>query len=120
DAIQPPDYHREWWRAYDQVNRRFADVVAARLAPGGTVWVQDYQLQLLPALLREQRPDARIGVFLHIPFPPEELFARLPWRRQILQGLLGADLVGFQDSVATENFLRVVERFVEVDEILRT
>ena len=65
-------------------------------APGAIVWVHDYQLQLVPAMLRELRPDVRIGFFLHIPFPPLELFSRLPWREQILDGLLGADVVGFQ------------------------
>ena len=65
-------------------------------AKDATVWVHDYQLQLVPQMLRELRPDLRIGFFLHIPFPPAELFQQLPWRRQILEGLLGADLVGFQ------------------------
>ena len=65
-------------------------------AEGAIVWVHDYQLQLVPAMLRELRPDLRIGFFLHIPFPPDELFTQLPWRRQIVEGLLGADLVGFQ------------------------
>ena len=65
-------------------------------AEDATVWVHDYQLQLVPQMLRELRPDLRIGFFLHIPFPPAELFQQLPWRRQILEGLLGADLVGFQ------------------------
>ena len=72
------------------------------------VWVQDYQLQLVPQLLRERRPDVRIGFFLHIPFPPTELYQQLPWRRQILAGLLGADLVGFQTPGGARNFLRLV------------
>ena len=92
---RPPEFHREWWDSYVAVNRRFAEK-AADAAEGATVWVQDYQLQLVPAMLRELRPDLRIGFFLHIPFPPAELFQQLPWRRQILEGLLGADLVGFQ------------------------
>jgi trehalose 6-phosphate synthase len=76
------------------------------------VWVQDYQLQLVPQLLRELRPDLRIGFYLHIPFPPAELFQQLPWRRQILEGLLGADLVGFQLPGAAQNFVRLVRQRV--------
>ena len=79
--------------------------VAAR---GAVVWVQDYQLQLVPRMLRRQRPDLRIGFFLHIPFPPTELFHQLPWRGQILEGLLGADLVGFQLPGGAQNFVRLV------------
>jgi len=76
------------------------------------VWVHDYQMQLVPGMLRELRPDLRIGFFLHIPFPPTELFQQLPWRRQILEGLLGADLVGFQLSGAAQNFVRLVRQRV--------
>ncbi len=81
-------------------------------AEGATVWVHDYQLQLVPRMLRELRPDLRIGFFLHIPFPPTELFQQLPWRRQLLEGLLGADLVGFQRRGAAENFVRLVRQRV--------
>ena len=76
------------------------------------MWVQDYQLQLVPQLLRELRPDLRIGFFLHIPFPPAELFQQLPWRRQVLEGLLGADLVGFQLPGGAANFVRLVRQRV--------
>ena len=65
-------------------------------APRAAVWVHDYHLQLVPALVRERRPDLRIGFFLHIPFPPADLFARLPWRSEVLDGIAGADLIGFQ------------------------
>ena len=85
---------------------------AAIAAEGATVWVQDYQLQLVPKLLREARPDLKIGFFNHIPFPPPEIFAQLPWRRQIIDGLLGADLVGFQRSSDAGNFLRSARRFL--------
>ncbi len=74
----------------------------AQAAEGATVWVQDYQLQLVPQMLRRPRPDLRIGFFNHIPFPPYEIFAQLPWRRQVLDGLLGADLLGFQRSADAE------------------
>ncbi len=108
DVVAKPAFHREWWEAYVQVNRRFADAAAQAAAPEGVVWVHDYQLQLVPAMLREQRPDLRIGFFLHIPFPPSELFKQLPWRDQILEGLLGADRVGFQRPGGAANFARLV------------
>jgi len=112
DVIAPPSFHREWWDAYVTVNRRFAERAAKVAAEGAIVWVQDYQLQLVPAMLREMRPDVRIGFFLHIPFPPTELFQQLPWRREILEGLLGADLVGFQLAGAAGNFIRLVRQRV--------
>ena len=96
DVIEPPAFHRQWWDSYQKVNRRFAQAAADQAAQGATVWVHDYQLQLVPKMLRELRPDLRIGYFHHIPFPPLELFAQLPWRVQVIEGLLGADLVGFQ------------------------
>jgi len=70
DVIAPPSFHREWWDAYVRVNRRFAEAAARAAAPGAVVWVQDYQLQLVPRMLRESRPDLVIGFFNHIPFPP--------------------------------------------------
>src|SRR3954464_13208101 len=96
DVVEKPEYHRAWWDTYVQVNKRFAQRAAAVAAENAIVWVHDYQLQLAPALLRQQRPDLTIGFFLHIPFPPYELFTQLPWRSAIVEGLLGADLVGFQ------------------------
>lgn len=104
DVVVKPVIDRKWWKTYRQVNERFAAAAAAAAAPGATVWVQDYQLQLVPQMLRELRPDLSIGFFLHIPFPPVEIFQQLPWRRQILEGLLGADLVGFQMPGGAENF----------------
>ncbi len=112
DLVAKPSFHREWWEAYVRVNQRFADAAAKHAAEDAVVWVQDYQLQLVPAMLRELRPDLRIGFYLHIPFPPAELFSQLPWRRQILEGLLGADLVGFQLSGAAQNFVRLVRQRV--------
>jgi trehalose 6-phosphate synthase len=110
DLVAKPEFHREWWEAYRHVNRRFAETAAECVGQDGVVWVQDYQLQLLPAMLRELRPDVRIGFFLHIPFPPSELFRQLPWRDQILDGLLGADLVGFQRPGGASNFVRLVRQ----------
>ncbi|MBO3084999.1 trehalose-6-phosphate synthase [Cellulomonas sp. zg-ZUI188] len=114
DVIEPPAYHRLWWDAYQRVNRRFAQATADQAAQGATVWVHDYQLQLVPKMLRELRPDLRIGYFHHIPFPPLELFAQLPWRLQVIEGLLGADLVGFQRAGDAANFVRVVRRLTDL------
>lgn len=105
DLIVTPTYHRDWWHTYRDVNERFADEVAAVAAEGATVWVQDYQLQLLPGILRQKRPDLTIGFFLHIPFPSPDLFRQLPWRREIIRGILGADLLGFHLESNVRNFL---------------
>jgi alpha,alpha-trehalose-phosphate synthase [UDP-forming] len=110
DVIVPPTFHRAWWEAYARINRRFAAAAAAQAAQGGTVWVQDYQLQLVPRMLRRLRPDLKIGFFNHIPFPPYEIFAQLPWRQQVIKGLLGADLLGFQRPADANNFLRACRR----------
>jgi trehalose 6-phosphate synthase len=115
DAIAPPQFRREWWDTYVIVNQRFADHVAEVAAEGAVVWVQDYHLQLVPQMLRRQRPDVRIGFFLHIPFPPTELYVQLPWRRQILEGLLGADIVGFQLPGGARNFVRLVRDRLGLD-----
>jgi trehalose 6-phosphate synthase len=112
DVVAKPEFHREWWDSYVRVNRRFAEKAADIAAEGATVWVHDYQMQLVPAMLRELRADLRIGFFLHIPFPPAELFQQLPWRRQLLEGLLGADVVGFQRPGAAQNFVRLVRQRV--------
>ncbi len=110
DVIAAPRYRRVWWDAYVTVNRRFAAAAAAVAGEGATVWVQDYQLQLVPQLLREQRPDLVIGYFHHIPFPAYGLYSQLPWRRQVLEGLLGADVIGFQRVADAGNFARAVRR----------
>jgi trehalose 6-phosphate synthase len=112
DAVEPPAFRRRWREAYRSVNARFADAAAEVAADGATVWVQDYQLQLVPAMLRERRPDLRIGFFLHIPFPPIELFMQMPQRAEILRGLLGADLVGFQQRLAAQNFVRLARHLL--------
>ena len=112
DVIAPPAYHREWWESYVAVNQRFADRAAEVTARGGTVWVQDYQLQLVPSMLRRLRPDLTIGFFNHIPFPAYGIYSQLPWRRQIIEGLLGADVIGFQRTADAGNFTRAVRRLV--------
>jgi alpha,alpha-trehalose-phosphate synthase [UDP-forming] len=110
DVIAPPQFHRHWWDAYVAVNRRFAQAAATQAARGAIVWIHDYQLQLVPQMLRQQRGDVRIGFFNHIPFPGYEIFAQLPWRRQVVEGLLGADLLGFQRRADATNFLRACRR----------
>jgi trehalose 6-phosphate synthase len=108
DLVATPEFRREWWDQYVEVNQRFADTATEVVDEGGFVWVHDYQLQLVPGFIRKSRPDVRIGFFLHIPFPPTELFRQLPWRDQILRGILGADLIGFQRPRAAANFTRLV------------
>lgn len=111
DAIRPVEIHRHWWRPYQEVNRRFAEAVARTAAEGASVWVQDYQLQLVPEMLHLARPDLRIGFFLHIPFPPVEIFGRLPWRQEVVRGLLGADVVSFHTRQSMTNFARAARSY---------
>lgn len=111
DAIRTPEFHRTWWGQYVKVNYRFALAAARSAKAGDLVWVHDFHLQLVPRMLRQLRPDLRIGFFLHIPFPPEELFAWLPWRKEILEGLLGADVVGFQTVAGAQNFARAAKQY---------
>lgn len=110
DVIAAPRYRRVWWDAYVRVNERFAHAAAEVAAEGGTVWVQDYQLQLVPKLLRGLRPDLTIGYFHHIPFPAYGIYSQLPWRRQVIEGVLGADVIGFQRTADAGNFARSVRR----------
>ena len=107
------ELNRAWWHSYRIVNRRFA-TAACRIAPqGGTVWVHDYHLLLTPALIRAKRPDLRIGLFLHIPFPNAQLFSMLPWRKEVIKGMLGADVLGFQVPDDVDNFVAAAERIVD-------
>jgi len=117
DCVRTPRFHRRWWWPYVDVNRQFAEAAAAETKPGDTVWVHDYQLQLVPAMLREMVPGVKIGFFLHIPFPPLELFAQLPWRRELLAGLMGADLVGFQTPQGAKNFTAACKRYSDAREV---
>ncbi|MFT4212405.1 MAG: trehalose-6-phosphate synthase [Microbacterium sp.] len=115
DVIAAPRYRRAWWEAYVDVNTRFARAAADAAGRGATVWVQDYQLQLVPQLLRDLRPDVTIGYFHHIPFPAYGLYSQLPWRRQVLEGLLGADVIGFQRVADASNFARAVRRQLHLE-----
>ncbi len=92
------------WESYYRVNQKFAEHVARVYQEGDAIWVHDYQLMLLPGLLRERLPDAPVGFFLHIPFPSSDVFRVLPWRREILSGLLGADLIGFHTLTYLSHF----------------
>jgi trehalose 6-phosphate synthase len=112
DAVEQPVFDRGWWETYRAVNRRFAEAAAEVAGPGATVWVQDYHLQLVPQLLRELRPDLLIGFFLHVPFPPPELFMQLPRRVELLRGMLGADLVGFQRPQAAHNVAQLATKLL--------
>jgi trehalose 6-phosphate synthase len=107
DAVEHPVFDRRWRDSYTRVNRRFAHAAADLAAPGGVVWVHDYQLQLVPAMLREMRPDLLIGFFLHVSFPPVELFMQMPLRTELIRGMLGADVIGFQRPRAARNFLEL-------------
>jgi len=109
------------WEVYRRVNERFADAVAKEWRPGDVIWVHDFHLMLVPELLRQRLPDARIGYFLHIPFPSSEIFRVLPWRSELLRGLLGADLIGFHTLGYLRHFaaslLRILGLEVEVDRV---
>ncbi len=108
--LRREEMNRAWWRSYRAVNERFAAAIARVAAPDATVWVHDYHLLLVPRMLRARRPDLRIGLFLHIPFPNAQLFSMLPWRQDVVMGMLGADLIGFQIAEDAANFLATTER----------
>ncbi len=115
DALRESTYDQAQWEAYRTVNDRFAAAVADVAPDGAVVWIHDYQLQLVPKMLRERRPDVTIGFFLHIPFPPVELFTRLPWRSDIIEHLLGCDLIGFQRPKDAANFIFSAQDLLSVD-----
>ena len=100
------------WDTYFQVNKKFCDVVVSNIEKNGTVWVHDYQLMLLPKMIRDLRPDLSIGFFLHIPFPSYEIFRIFPRRKELLEGILGADLVGFHTYNYERHFLSSIKRIL--------
>ncbi len=110
-----PIFRAEDWQHYQEVNRKFTDAVLEEIedTPKPVVLVQDYHFALLPRLLKEKRPDARVAIFWHIPWPNPEAFGICPWQRQLVDGLLGADLIGFQIQSHCNNFLQTVDRVVE-------
>lgn len=103
------------WSTYQEVNRRFAAAVVEIARPGDIIWIHDYQLSLVPALVREQMPEPAIGYFQHIPFPSFEIFRLLPWRKEILKGLLGADLVGFHTLDDTRHFMAACSHLLDAE-----
>ena len=107
----------QYWSRYEHVNRNFAEIAIKGAKPADLLWIQDFHLALTPRLVRERRRDLRIGISWHVPFPPEQLMRILPWRNAFLEGLLGADLVGFHTPADVANFLNCCERIqgVEID-----
>jgi trehalose 6-phosphate synthase/phosphatase len=102
------EFNREQWKSYEEINRRFADSIIYEYRPGDLIWVHDYHLMLVPSLLRRALPEAKIGFFLHIPFPSEEIYQLDPHAADLLAGLLGADVVGFHIDVYARNFMDAV------------
>ncbi len=108
-------YDEEQWQAYKKVNQKFADVIAENMDGVDKIWIHDYHLLLLPQMVKEKFPDATIGFFLHIPFPSYELFRILPWRTEIIRGMLGADLLGFHTFDYERHFMSAVRRLLGYD-----
>ena len=113
---QPSYIHfdREYWTTYVTVNKKFCEAALSIQQLSDFIWVQDYQLMLLPQLLRQEKQDLNIGYFHHIPFPSEELFMNIPQRKELIEGLLGADLVGFHTFADSQNFLNACKKILHV------
>jgi trehalose 6-phosphate synthase/phosphatase len=120
DLLDQLPYVTEGWDVYERVNARFADVVAAQYRTGDLIWVHDYQLLRLPALLRRRLPEARIGFFLHIPFPNPEIFFALPCRRWLVEGMLGADVIGFHTRRFRGHFTAALRRLLGLEMVDET
>lgn len=108
-------FDQEEWEAYKRVNQKFADVILEHIEDGDTVWIHDYQLLLLPELIKNSKPNTSIGFFLHIPFPSYEIFRTFPWCKQLLKGMLGADLIGFHTYDYERHFLSSIKRILRLD-----
>jgi len=113
--LEYSEFELDSWNTYKVVNRKFADAILEQSDPDDTIWVHDYQLMLVPQMVKSERPDSSIGFFLHIPFPSYEIFRTLPWREEILEGLLGADLIGFHTYDYERHFLSSVRRLLRLD-----
>ncbi|MEM3594101.1 MAG: bifunctional alpha,alpha-trehalose-phosphate synthase (UDP-forming)/trehalose-phosphatase, partial [Candidatus Jordarchaeaceae archaeon] len=111
-------YNKDYWDSYVRVNRTFCEAIVENAHPEDVIWIHDYHLMLLPKLVRDQLPDATIGFFLHIPFPSFEVFHLLPWRNEIVKGLLGADLIGFHTYDYVRYFLTSVRRILGLEHTL--
>lgn len=116
------EFDESTFQAYEEVNRIFANHILSFLQPDDILWIHDYQLMLVPGMIREQRPDITIGFFLHIPFPSFEIFRMLhrPWKEKIINGLLGADLIGFHTHEYVQHFLKTVQMVTGFDHQFRT
>ncbi len=108
-------YEEDQWQAYKKVNQKFADVIAENMEGVDKIWIHDYHLLLLPQMIKERFPNVTIGFFLHIPFPSYELFRVLPWRIEIINGMLGADLLGFHTFDYERHFMSSVRRLLGYD-----
>ena len=104
------EYKSEYWEAYQKVNQKFADKTLEVLNDGDTIWIHDYQLLLVPEMIKSQKPGVTIGFFLHIPFPSFEVFRVLPWRKELIKGMMGADLIGFHTYDYERHFFSSVRR----------
>jgi trehalose 6-phosphate synthase/phosphatase len=111
------EYKKEYFRDYSKVNQLFAERIAAIYEPGDVIWVHDYQLLLLPDMLRKVLPEATIGFFLHIPFPSYEIFRLLPteWKKKLMQGIMGADLIGFHTHDYVQHFIQSAKMILQVE-----
>jgi len=108
-------YEQVYWDAYYRVNEKFRDLILSVAQPDDVIWIHDYQLLLLPGMLRQALPDVSIGFFLHIPFPSFELFRLIPWRAELLEGMLGADLLGFHTFDDSRHFINAVTRILPIN-----
>lgn len=115
DFAHEAKFDSSTWKVYQEVNQKFADTMADMVNPDDTVWIQDYHLMLLPALLRARFPKLKIGWFLHIPFPSPEIFHQLPNGKDLLEGLMGADLLGFHTEDFCMNFLASVRSLLHTE-----
>lgn len=106
------EYNWEYWEAYKEVNQKFADKTLETLDDGDTIWIHDYQLLLVPEMIKAKKPGVTIGFFLHIPFPSYEVFRTLPWRKELIMGMLGADLIGFHTYDYERHFFSSVRRLL--------
>ncbi|MCK9245028.1 MAG: trehalose-6-phosphate synthase, partial [Candidatus Marinimicrobia bacterium] len=115
--LQYTEYHNDLWEVYQQVNQKFFDCLKSIITDNDIIWIHDYHLMLLPGIIRQKMPNSSIGYFLHIPFPSYELFRTLPWRAEILHGLLGADLIGFHTYDYARHFLSTVKHLLDIEYI---
>ncbi|MEO0900755.1 MAG: bifunctional alpha,alpha-trehalose-phosphate synthase (UDP-forming)/trehalose-phosphatase [Bacteroidota bacterium] len=113
--LEYSEFELDFWNTYKVVNQKFADAILEQAGEDDIIWVHDYQLMLVPQMVKEKRPNTSIGFFLHIPFPSYEIFRTLPWREEVLQGLLGSDLIGFHTYDYERHFLSSVRRLLGLD-----